>query len=292
MAATSDTLDKALMVAEKFDLKSNLQTAMTKYFDNLESRNYSECGNLLRTGQLGEKGFLIGSMIQGTLKAYGDGQKYHYRTQLVLANLASEVIKGQTSFQTQLVQLQASYVQLTKEINEHYKTRQEDITKKMMDKQEQLEKIMLDPDSKLSDERIKMYAASIAHTQDKLENVLKAYYSAATKLVEANKIPDGFIEKCMEAQKSIMQSITSSITEIAKQQSSGFKSLVDGAKEIAFKLIDEKAKTQALTFSKEGSSASSSSGAIAAPSSTGGDARVVESEEDRATERKERKIGF
>ncbi len=247
---------------DKVDLQGNISGVMTRYFDHLETKNYSECVNLFVSGQLGEKGFIAGTIMQGLFTVYGEGQLYHHRMQLVLANLASEVIKGQTHFQTKLLQVQASYAQLTKIISEHYKNKQDDVTKRIMDQQERLSLMMMDP--KWSDEQIKIHAASIAHTQDKLQNILKAYYSAVTSLVEANTIPQDFVEKCMEAQKSIMQSFTSSLADIAKLQSGSLKSLIGRTKDAAFKMIEgntpEKpsSKTITLSFSKDGSRAAMS----------------------------------
>ena len=243
MSSVDVIFDKAMTVADKVDLKGNIATVMTKYFENLENKNYSECGNLMRSGQMGEVGFLVGTSIQGMFKAYSEGQMYHHRTQLVLAKLAEEVIKSQSSFQTQLLKLQETYATLTKEINQHYMSRQDDIAKKIMDERKGLLEMVAD--GKISDTRFKIYSDSIAHTQVQLRKTLEAYYSAAKHLVEANKIPPDFVTKCMKAQQMIMDSITGSINEITKQQSGAFKSLVDGTKDIVFKLIEQKAKSKA-----------------------------------------------
>ena len=199
-------------LAEKIDKNE----AITKIFDVIDRRNYSQCGLLLKDGLLGEKGFLIGSMIEGIIKCEAMSVEEHARMQKFLRNLIAETAREQKEFRNLLYKMRAEYVQAVEKYKEQ--------------KNKWMDRLYTDMVAgKLTDKQLEIF-----------ERLIVADFNTSMEVLKANGIPAEVIKEYINANRDVMKALALTVIEVGKQKQSLASNVVDAVKVIGTQIINSK----------------------------------------------------
>lgn len=209
--------------------------------DMFQNNKLSQCGQLFKTGHMGEKGFLIGTVIEGVFGAEKRQQDNHLKTITFLNNLAVNIEANQKEFRTALIRINdersAMLQNFLSSMDADLKQARAEMSKEIKDI---MDKFFPNEIRELTNNELKALEMfkemSMAKMKANVEMV-KSSREAAINIINANKIDDQMFNNFIKSNEIIMTTLFDTIKELGKGQALVMQTITEAATNLATTIV-------------------------------------------------------
>ncbi|MBY0545447.1 MAG: hypothetical protein K2Q14_07875 [Gammaproteobacteria bacterium] len=197
----------------------------------IQNQNLSQCGQLFKTGAMSEKGFIVGTVIEGIFGSEKLQQANHAKMQVFLTTLAEKITVNQNNFLNEVIRVNDDRTKLLNKFltdtNSQLKVAQEGMDKHLT---RIMNQYLPDEPKKLTELEVRMLESLERIVRAHMETysaMVRSAQEAGAKVISENKIDDQMINNCIDANKVIMNSLFETIKVLGQVQQTSIQMLAE-----------------------------------------------------------------